>query len=189
MGTSDDFKFLFQNFKEGAWLWVPASVPVPLAGAIGLILYAWSQDSLTVFSVSLLVACAAWISGGLLGFIFGVPRVLATDRPESSLAEAHAIYRSNSNLEQISDWLTKIIVGVSLVELRSLINATSDLVDFLAPALGGPPYGKSFALGVVLTFAISGFIVCYIFTRVYLAILFRKREGELDGTARLEDRQ
>jgi hypothetical protein len=168
-----------ESVRRGAWLWIPACAPIPLAGAIGVILYAWSQDSLSIFSVSMLVASAAWIAGGLLGFIFGIPRVLSTDRPESSLAEAHSLYRSNSNLEQISDWLTKIIVGVSLVEFRTLVDETGNLVDFLAPALGGAPSAKSFALGVLITFAFSGFVVLYIFTRVYLAILFKEREDDL----------
>jgi hypothetical protein len=183
-----DFKAPFDRVKKGAWLWVPACVPIPLFGGIGIILYAWSQHSLSVFSVSVLVACGAWIAGGLLGFIFGIPRALATDRPETSLASTHLLYRSNSNLEQISDWLTKIIVGVSLVEFRTLIHETRKLVDFLAPALGGSPYGQSFALGMLITFAISGFVVLYIFTRVYLAVLFADIEKDLDETTPRADR-
>jgi hypothetical protein len=182
-----DRKAALDQIKKSAWLWIPACAPIPLFGAIGIILYAWSQDSLSIFSVAMLVACGAWIAGGLLGFIFGIPRALATDRPETSVAGLHLLYRSNSNLEQISDWLTKIIVGVSLVEFRTLISETSKLVDFLAPALGGAPYGRSFALGVLITFAISGFVVLYIFTRVYLAVLFAGIEKDLDAGTDLNE--
>lgn len=183
------FRNVTESFRRTAWLWVPACVPIPLAGAVGIICYAWAMHSLSIFSVSVLVATAAWIAAGLIGFIFGVPRALATDKPDSSLVGTHVFYRSNSNLEQISDWLTKIIVGVNLVELRTLVNATSNLVDFLAPALGGEPYGPSYALGVVITFAISGFVVLYMFTRVYLAVLFAGIEDELDDTHRQGQRQ
>ena len=78
-----DRKAALDQIKKGAWLWIPACAPIPLIGAIGIILYAWSQNTLSIFSVSVLVACGAWIAGGLLGFIFGIPRALATDKSGS----------------------------------------------------------------------------------------------------------
>ncbi len=61
-----------------------------------------------------LAYCAA---GFLVGFLFGIPRVL---QGEDVLPGQQPEYRQrvNTNLEQISDWLTKIIVGLGLVELR-----------------------------------------------------------------------
>ncbi|MFT3816764.1 MAG: hypothetical protein QM750_03900 [Rubrivivax sp.] len=44
----------------------------------------------------------------------------------------------NTNLEQISDWLTKIIVGVSLVESQALLDQMQRAATFMA---------KSFAMG------------------------------------------
>jgi hypothetical protein len=88
-----DRKVALDQIKKSAWLWIPACAPIPLFGAIGIILYAWSQDSLSIFSVAMLVACGAWIAGGLLGFIFGIPRALATDRPETSVADTPASAR------------------------------------------------------------------------------------------------
>ena len=83
--------------------------------------------------------------GGFVGFLFGIPRVLQDGqsgsagphpgvRPEAptnlrlpsgasaSSPSAGSGFRINvnTNLEQISDWLTKIIVGLGLVELRNM---------------------------------------------------------------------
>lgn len=43
----------------------------------------------------------------------------------------------NTNLEQISDWLTKIIVGVSLVESQALLGRMHDAARFMAQSMGG----------------------------------------------------
>jgi hypothetical protein len=41
----------------------------------------------------------------------------------------------NTNLEQISDWLTKIIIGVSLVESQSLLARMQDVATFMAKSM------------------------------------------------------
>lgn len=52
----------------------------------------------------------------------------ATTSPGSSLTV-------NTNLEQISDWLTKIIVGVSLVESQTLLQKTQSAATFMAKSM------------------------------------------------------
>src|SRR5436190_8259700 len=50
------------------------------AGGIGVVaIYAW--PSAVIFGTLTLVAAAAWLSGGVLGFLFGVPRLRATVAP------------------------------------------------------------------------------------------------------------
>ncbi len=41
----------------------------------------------------------------------------------------------NSNLVEVSDWLTKIIVGVGLIELKSLPGSARSMAAFIAPSL------------------------------------------------------
>jgi hypothetical protein len=43
----------------------------------------------------------------------------------------------NTNLEQISDWLTKIIVGVSLVESQALLQRMHEMATFMARSMIG----------------------------------------------------
>src|SRR5437868_14946669 len=81
-------------------------------GCLVIFLYAcrfWtSGDVVRIATGGMLVAGAALLAGFLTGFIFGIPRVGA---------DTSSGVQSNDNLIEISNWLTKILVGVSLVEL------------------------------------------------------------------------
>jgi hypothetical protein len=46
-------------------------------------------------------------------------------------------YAGNSNLEQISDWLTKILLGAELVQLGALTTRIGELSNSSGDALGG----------------------------------------------------
>ena len=96
------------------------------------------------FPASCLWALAMLAFGAALGFLFGIPKVLqgsntgpaessapagppATTRNNVTGATAPAAstpftyqQRVNTNLEEISDWLTKIIVGVGLIQLQNI---------------------------------------------------------------------
>lgn len=58
----------------------------------------------------------------------------ATASPSAS-AVRRASLTVNTNLEQISDWLTKIIVGVSLVESQSLLDQMRRAATFMAKSM------------------------------------------------------
>jgi len=77
----------------------------------------------------------------------------------------------NTNLEEISDWLTKIIVGVSLVELRKALAALEGAAELIAKSIGGTGQ-VSFAYALMLYFSISGFLGAYLLTRLYLQKAF-----------------
>ena len=110
---------------------------------------------------------AAGFGGGLLGFIFGVPRA-----PET--APQGQTWGVNSNLVQISDWLTKLLVGASLVSLGNLPSFGAKLVRYLdGGAYRGLPGGGTFALFILLFFSVLGFFWAYIETRTYLTALLQ----------------
>lgn len=72
----------------------------------------WAEG-LTTMGVGLYLCGASTLVGGMIGFLFGVPRKnLAAEANNNRLAGRS--YTPNTNLEHISDWLTKIIVGVGL---------------------------------------------------------------------------
>jgi hypothetical protein len=58
------------------------------------------------------IAIASAATGYLLGFLFGISRSLQGGDSSESNSQS---FPGNTNLEQISDWLTKILVGVGLV--------------------------------------------------------------------------
>jgi len=63
----------------------------------------------------------------------------ATASPGSSLTV-------NTNLEQISDWLTKIIVGVSLVESQTLLEKMQNAATFMAKSMTRVDEAAAFAM-------------------------------------------
>jgi len=97
--------------------------------------------------------------GWLIGFLFGIPKVLQGDAAQSTATAASAQqgagagnaspgataaatraqrnkYQVNTNLEQISDWLTKIIVGLGLINLKQVPELIQRLSNFMAPVMG-----------------------------------------------------
>lgn len=148
-------------------------------------MYAWAEWS--TLAVAALVAGGAFLVGGLLGFLFGIPRSLAGPEAAEERATTGG-YRPNTNLEQISDWLTKILVGVGLVQFTTFAQHAGDLVTFLGPALGGDPLGESFAGATLVVYSVSGFLAFYLVTRLYLGRAFAsadRRTRDLEGYRRV----
>lgn len=106
-----------------------------------------------------MVGGAALIVGGLIGFLFGVPRSAGSN------SENNAEFQPNTNLEQISDWLTKVLVGVGLTQIATLPDQMGRLGAFLSPALGNSEGGVAFGVATTLYFSACGFFVAYIWAR------------------------
>lgn len=150
------------------------------------ILVVWMQNA---GGIALLWSLGCLAVGALGGFVFGIPRVQqdAPDGPPgdgAAPAPAPSITRrkykllANTNLEQISDWLTKILVGVGLVEAKEIPGYLGRLAGFVGPAIRpNDDHGRVFALAVTLHFAVWGFICSYLMTRVYLTGTFFRAEG------------
>ena len=118
-----------------------------------------------------LLALASVSSGLCLGFLFGIPRTPVTT------AEVNAKrYGVNTNLEQISDWLTKIIVGFGLIQLREIPGYVGRLLRRLAPSFGGD---SGFVLSIVVGYSICGFLLGYLLTRLYLAAALERADSSL----------
>jgi hypothetical protein len=145
----------------------------------------------SVVGVALVVACAAMLTGGFLGFLFGIPRTLQgeasratqdTGKPANdSKDQPQTTFAHNTNLEQISDWLTKILVGVGLTQITSIPKAITEFADYVGPGLGDFPNSSVFAIALLLFSLIVGFLISYLWTSLHLAELFR----QADATIRL----
>lgn len=123
--------------------------------------------------------------GALAGFLFGVPRAqeraaasTSTDTPN---AQAAAGLRPNTNLEQVSDWLTKIIVGLGLVHLQQLPGQLMSVAGVAALSMADKPAGLhlSLAVAVIVSYAVEGFFGGYIYTRLFLQGAFDRSDREL----------
>ena len=76
-------------------------------------------------------------------------------------------YETNNNLVEISDWLTKIVVGLGLINLKDLPHFLRRASAPLQPCLGDCylPFGVALILG----FSTLGFLFGNVFTRLFLA--------------------
>jgi hypothetical protein len=175
--------------------WVLALLSLVVVGAFAIVLYATQfsrSRGIAVASVGAAVAAGALMAGTLVGFLFGVPRSVAADIPPGSVAEGSANaataggdrggYRANTNLEQISDWLTKILVGVGLTQLIRIPDGLAWVAHRLGPALAGGTDAESqaqanvFGVAVALYFLQCGFLYGYIWSRVNLGAAFRNAD-------------
>lgn len=163
---------------------------------------AWIEHGLgfgiRIFGLSLLFGAACTCSGWLLGLLFGVPRTLARGQPapapptavpaaapagqpaatgqaapQPTRADAARVASGvNTNLEDISDWLTKTIVGVGLTQLYSVPGfvwaKAGQLNKF---GFGWDGHGQLLALGLFVYFATGGFWLGYVGTRTVLTAL------------------
>ena len=127
-------------------------------GFFGSILYASQALSLaqvvSVIGVAVVIAGAALLTGSLLGFLFGIPRTLqqettvaASQNQSKDIAKQDSpqgiSYQVNTNLEQISDWLTKILVGVGLTQISALPEALQNYATYTSAGLGNFQIGRA----------------------------------------------
>lgn len=127
------------------------------------------------------LACAA--SGILLGFLFGIPKVLQRNSgpdavpakievKDSGIPKSSYQLLVNTNLDDVSDWLTKIVLGVSLIELRKIPSLLHQLARMIAGELNDVRL-TSFVIAVIIYFVIVGFMTGYFATRLFVQRAFR----------------
>lgn len=163
---------------------VPATAAAALlCGVVGLafillygLQFGWTSETIEVIATGVLIAGGAFMTGAALGFLFAIPKIRQGDE---------VVIAANTNLEQISDWLTKILVGVGLIQFREIGSALEALGDNLAESLGGGSSADTMGLAICVYFATGGFLAGYLLTRLLLPAAFRSVEGDL--AARVAD--
>jgi hypothetical protein len=146
---------------------------------------------LSILSISAIIALTSAIVGAFIGFIFGIPRTPAAKDSENIGA--------NTNLEEISDWITKIIVGVSLVQLNQLSDGIYKIGNTLSQGMGGQPSSFVFSVSTMIFYFVGGFFLGYLWSRIYLPKILltsmeegyrrkiKEKENELMETQSLVD--
>jgi hypothetical protein len=180
-------------------------------GFVAMIGYAWSTPGSpwTYFGVALLTALAAFLAGSLLGFLMGIPRAVSSGEvrqgsedsaaPPVNLLGAHAKdegtgapapqsraarFALSTNLAEVSDWLTKLLLGAGLVSLTQLGEPLGALVHTVASGLvdGGDVTGAATTVAgaTLVGYSTLGFVTVYIFTTVAYA---QRLENVYGGTS------
>ena len=147
-------------------------------------------------TISIMWAAGCLVVGAAIGFLFGIPRVLQgdavidtsvthpaaptdgapADTPPADTAPPRPKYRQlvNTSLEQVSEWLTKMIIGIGLSQLNSIWNNLIGTANFISRQID-PTHGAAeapFAMALVIYFSVSGFLSGYLLTRLFLAPAF-----------------
>ena len=132
--------------------------------------YAYSMCA-TLFFVSGGIFCF----GSSIGFLFGIPRSASSD--DTSKSNTH--YIGNDNLLQISDWLTKIIIGVGLTQLYQIPSTLKRLAQYIIEntKIGN----EALLLFVIIYFACIGFLFGYLWTRLYFIKMLSDSDNDVDN--------
>jgi hypothetical protein len=140
-------------------------------GVVAIAVYATEVPSgRTAFAAALLFAGASLLAGAVVGVLFGIPRQAGRD-PDDPGAEAHGPLRpggTSTHLEQVSGWLTKVLIGVLLAQLGAFTGGANRLFQAMAPSLGGQPSSAAFAGAIVVFFSADGFLAGWLLTRLLL---------------------
>lgn len=159
---------------------------------IGLYVSSNGGKSLGNMGVGWLTACAAFVTGGLVGLVVGIPRFVSSGAlrhdvetgnvptmkaSQSVLGQLNGNQASqngassiapSSNLAEISDWLTKLLLGAGLVELTRLGGPLGTLIDDVAAGLGSATSsGRVLAAAVLITYVTLGFMDVYVVTTLW----------------------
>lgn len=181
MSTEPEPRTADRSEDGGALRYLAAAI---VAGAGVVLLYSLAAvdfaRGVTVCVVGLMASGTCVVGGALLGFVFGIPRTLqqgdagAPAKHGGPPPEERTVFQHNTNLEQISDWLTKILIGVGLTQMTSippqLWTLGGHLAHGLAPTAGAAESVgvRAFATALVLYFLITGFLLGYLWTRLQL---------------------
>jgi len=141
---------------------------VLISGGLVLCIYSISlgiNKFLFTISICAMIAFTSLIVGAFVGFIFGIPRTPATKSSKDIGA--------NTNLEEISDWITKIIVGVSLVQLNQISGGITELGNTVSAGLDNHPSSFVFSVSTMIFYFVGGFLLAYLWSRIYLPKILR----------------
>ncbi|MCL9804437.1 hypothetical protein NAT51_02820 [Flavobacterium amniphilum] len=189
--SMDDLPDVFKILKGMLWLGILLIV---------FLSFISQNTSAYLFTLgnALLIAGAFYGVGGLTGFLFGIPKMIQNNHIDSNnLGESESNVAHNDNLVQISDWLTKIIVGVGLTQLNYIAPALYEIGKILGTTIlgfdhrGNGDFGTNTSIAIILYFAILGFMMVYTWTRLHfyrvlkldLIKVINKTKEELDVKA------
>lgn len=133
--------------------------------------YAYSMLATLCF-----VSGALFTFSSLIGFLFGIPRPKVIDDSEKFQSK----YIGNDNLLQVSDWLTKIILGLGLTQITKV----PDLLRRMAGFITNNTHVSNQALIVliVLYFSCLGFLFGYLWTRLYFIRMLEAADRDVNGS-------
>lgn len=123
-----------------------------------IFLYSCKVETFAQFaevSVSLiLIQFLSFFIGSFFGFLFGFPN--------HSNSSIHDKYQRNTSLKEITSWLTKIIVGVTLIELRNILDKLNYIINSFSYSLTADYSLYPIITSIIGIYFVLGFVVFFI---------------------------
>jgi len=124
----------------------------------------------------------------------GTPAIPATSagpvpEPGSAFATPNAAasgrtWQTSTHLTEISEWLTKLLVGAGLVEAKAALSSLWTLSKTLGDMLfGGAISSQLVITALLVSGTITGFLYIYLFTLLKVAGLMARSDAELNAPA------
>jgi hypothetical protein len=143
---------------------------ISIAAGVGAVaLHTGGNSQARDFSAGFLLAGASLFIGVLVGFIFGIPKTSKPSAGSSNPVQSNTdvAYSLNTNLEEISDWLTKMLVGVGLVQLTAIPGYISRIASYWETSIGRH-FPAAYVAALIAFFSLTGFLIGYLWTRLAL---------------------
>ena len=123
-----------------------------------------------------------------MGVVFGLPRLRTSESnsPSSARGSAEiedklqrASLRDNTNLEDVSDWLTKIIIGIGIAQFNKVLTLFWLIAHRVAVGMGPTERiegNEVVAASSILYGAICGFLFYYFWARLRVYRILQERD-------------
>lgn len=179
-----------ENYERYKW----TSIWLCIGTALGLIaVIVFAVTTRLNFGILMLWSLAYLVIGGLFGFIFSVPKLISdtkatstdtmnlTDatKEKASVATLKTRVQENTNLTQISDWLTKVIIGATLVQIKEVPKFIFKVSTYMGKGLliagssaASTDQATVVSAGIILFFSAWGFICGYLVMKLVLTDQF-----------------
>ena len=151
-----------------------------------------------VFTI-LAVIAAYYLAGCAVGFIFAIPKSAQGARQErmphnvkESRLNTGDYYNDNTSLEEISDWLVKIIIGIGLTQfsyLKSMVESAARSIAAIFPCLPQAQGCEAFfvfSYAIIIFYSIGGIIIGYLWTRIDFPKILTKSKRDVALIEKLE---
>ena len=141
-----------------------------LTGLASIALHATGGEFRTQLGAGFFLAGSSLLGGVLVGFLFAIPKSdssLGNSIRSTEESRGASKYSLNTNLEDISDWLSKMIVGVGLVQLTSVPGYIKRASLYWSSSVK-PGFPAAYTSTLIIFFCLLGFLVGYLWTRLVL---------------------
>lgn len=139
-----------------------------------------------IAAIIFMIALSSHLVGWLLGFLFGIPRVVQEEEKEVGVNSKYiygnygrAKYRVNTNIENVSDWLTKILVGVGLTQFNNIKGYLVYIAHYFSVGMSSVENIEQMITATIVYYLINGFFSGYFLTRLFFSGAFFQAEESM----------